>query len=288
MQLESEILFGKFDWTNWGVTFEQQVVSVKEAIAQFEEYYWESRPKTPTKLESFKNDYTSIFDKIPDQSFSEDMLKDFLLTFPADSRARVRAYTALRAMGKWANFELKDWSRLKGNYEADNSRLIPTDDQIIATLDKMTDDWRWVYGIMAAYGLRNHEVFFVDLSEMPIVRVLPTTKTKERLVFPLHNEWSDLFNVSEMKVPPVDITRTNKKIGGSVSSCFKRLKVGFTPYALRDAYAVRAAVLGIDSAIVARWMGHSLTVHHKHYQKYINKEADKLIWENNGKKNSKP
>jgi hypothetical protein len=34
--------------------------------------------------------------------------------------------------------------------------------------DKLTNPaWQWVYGMMATYGLRNHEVFFLTLQNFP-------------------------------------------------------------------------------------------------------------------------
>ncbi len=137
--------------------------------------------------------------------------------------------------------------------------------------------------MMAAYGLRNHEVFHLDLSELPVLKVLNTTKTKEHLVFPLFGNWVEEWNLKKAIIPPINLDRPNKKIGQAVTQAFSRENTGFVPYALRDAYAIRAAVLGIDSAIAAKWMGHSLAVHQKDYQKYLDKEAHLKIWENNGK-----
>ena len=78
----------------------------------------------------------------------------------------------------------------------------------------------------------------------------------------------------------IKLDRPNREIGEAVTKAFSREKTGFVPYALRDAYAIRAAIMGIDSAIMAKWMGHSLAVHHKHYQKYIDKQTHFKIWEN--------
>ncbi|NQE38064.1 hypothetical protein E5S67_05847 [Microcoleus sp. IPMA8] len=47
--------------------------------------------------------------------------------------------------------------------------------------------------------------------------------------------------------------------------------VDLTPYHLCDAYAVRGSVLGIDPAILARWMVHSLQVHFDKYHHHISK-----------------
>ncbi len=285
-KLESDLFLGVFNWSDWGVKSELETqikeLTIEEAIAGFENNYWETRPKTVTKESTLKNDYLSLFLRLPqNEILTEKILKDFLVSFTPNTRQREKAYISLKALGKWANLELKDWSKLKTNYEADSDRYIPSDKEIIETREKIKNPaWQWIYGMMAAYGLRNHEVFHLDLSEMPIIKVLPTTKTKERLVFPLPDNWMEEWDLKNAIIPEIKLDRANRDIGGVVSKAFKRENIGFVPYSLRDAYAIRGAVLGIDSAIMAKWMGHSLTVHQKDYQKYIDKETHQRIWEN--------
>jgi hypothetical protein len=39
--------------------------------------------------------------------------------------------------------------------------MLPSDEVIVEWYDRIPNPtWRYVYGIMATYGLRNHEVFF--------------------------------------------------------------------------------------------------------------------------------
>lgn len=68
--------------------------------------------------------------------------------------------------------------------------------------------WRWVLGVMAAYGLRNHEVFFCDCSALhgggtPVARVPATSKTGERQVWLSLLEWAKHFILSDVGRPPV-------------------------------------------------------------------------------------
>jgi hypothetical protein len=285
-KLESDLFLGVFNWSDWGLKSDSETqvkeLTVEEAIVRFEQNYWETRPKTLTKESTFKNDYLNLFLRLPQKKIlTEQVLRDLLVSFKPNSRSREKAYISLKALGRWANFELKDWSKLKTNYEADTERYIPSDSEITSTREKIKNpSWQWVYGIMAVYGLRNHEVFHLDLSELPVLKVLATTKTKERLVFPLPSDWINQWELNKAKIPQIKLDRANRDIGGVVTKAFKRENIGFVPYAFRDAYAIRGAVLGIDSAIMAKWMGHSLTVHQKDYQKYIDKEAHLKIWEN--------
>ena len=54
---------------------------------------------------------------------------------------------------------------------------------------------------MATYGLRNHEVFFCDVSCLKndgdkILRVFPNTKTGEHQAWPFLPEWINLFGLN--------------------------------------------------------------------------------------------
>ncbi|MDX1978257.1 MAG: hypothetical protein SFT94_11355, partial [Pseudanabaenaceae cyanobacterium bins.68] len=51
-------------------------------------------------------------------------------------------------------------------------RDIPSDEAIAEWFGKIKNPaWRWAYGMFAIYGLRNHEIFHLEL-EFPNVRVV--------------------------------------------------------------------------------------------------------------------
>ena len=130
--------------------------------------------------------------------------------------------------------------------------------------------------MLAAYGLRPSEVFFLDPERLlnggenvncP-VRVLATSKTGERLAYPLHRHWVETFGLKDVKLPKVttDLDRTTlKKVGRYASEAFKKYGVGFRPYDLRHAWAVRAIHAGLSDSIAARTMRHSGAIHTSTY-----------------------
>ena len=61
--------------------------------------------------------------------------------------------------------------------------------------------WRYVYGLLAAYGLRPHEVWFLDLAEFPLIRVRESTKTGSRAVLPLHERWAIEWRLDQVIYP---------------------------------------------------------------------------------------
>ena len=81
------------------------------------------------------------------------------------SRSRQVCCTALAAIAAFLNLELP--TALKtywGSYGASRtqSRALPPDELILSTWEQIPNPaWQFVYGIMATYGLRNHEVFFL-------------------------------------------------------------------------------------------------------------------------------
>ena len=70
---------------------------------------------------------------------------------------------------------------------------------------------------MATYGLRNHEVFFSDLStlkanEDKIIRVLNSTKTGEHQVWPFHPKWVETFELYKLGENPKLLPDINKDL----------------------------------------------------------------------------
>lgn len=124
---------------------------------------------------------------------------------------------------------------------------------------------------MCTYGLRNHEVFFVDLEEFPIAWI-NRGKTNERYVWPLYPEWAYDWKLKDMLIPDCS-GRANKDFGSRITHAFKRLQVPFSPYNLRHAWAVRSLEFGLDLSLAAAQMGHSVRVHSETYHHWINREV---------------
>jgi hypothetical protein len=286
-KLESDLILERFTWTNWGAPTEEEdpqpaptLPTLGEAIEKHETEYWQINRKTPGREKYYLDQYAKPFEILPlDERPSAAVLRDYLLRSSApDTRHRQKIYMAYTALARFVGLELpKDWSKLRGKYKPSAEREIPTDDQILEAWSTIPSDrWRWAYGMMAAYGLRNHEIVRVTL-EFPRVRVWDDSKTGSRVVYPLHPDWPERFNLAEVN-PPQLTSAINKTNGGVVTRTFSKLKLGFTAYALRDAYAIRGAIRGISPAIVAKWMGHSLNTHYGHYLKYLDQSDFDQVW----------
>jgi len=281
-KLESDLIFERFSWADWGETPEKTILAnncENWAIA-FEKAFWESRARTANREVTYYRDYGVALSQLPlDEPLTAATLKKQLLKTEPGTRVRERNWNAYNALARFADIELpKDWRLLKGNYQPP-PRRIPSDDEILATWDRLPPGkWKWAFGMIAAFGLRNHEIVRLDLSEFPTLAIMRDSKTRDRLVYPLHKDWPDRLNLHQFN-PPELTSEVNSINGHRVCVAFRRNKIDFTAYALRDAYAIRSAKLGISPAIASKWMGHSLTVHYKSYLRHIEQLDFDAVWE---------
>jgi integrase len=214
------------------------------------------------------------------------LLTTVLESYPVASRSRQQCALVLGALAQHLALPLPaDWQELGRGYglHAARFRPLPSDAQILQVLDRIPNpQWRLVYGLMATYGLRNHEVFFCDVSALGpggdrVVRVLPTSKTGEHQVWPFQPEWVEHFALERLALerralPSIttDLRVTSlRTVGQRVSEQFRRYDLPLTPYDLRHAWAVRTIHIGLPDTVAARMMGHSVGIHNRTYHHWI-------------------
>ncbi len=215
-----------------------------------------------------------------------DLLNQTLESYSESTRSRQQCTTVLAAFAKHLDINLPpDW-RAKGygyGIHKAHFRKLPSDNLIAEAWTQIPNPrWRLVFGLMATYGLRNHEVFFSDLSGLSkngdnVLRVLPHTKTGEHQVWPFHPSWCELFELAKLGEKPkllpainTDLKETTlQKVGRRVSEQFKRYNLPLTPYDLRHAWAVRTIHIGLPDSVAAKMMGHSVTIHNRTYHHWI-------------------
>lgn len=228
-------------------------------------------------LTTWEGDYHKILKRLPeDQALTSELLTATILGTTPNSKTRKRACMACGSLAKFAGLEF-DPSPLAGSYGPSkvSPRDIPDDLTIATWQSKITNPgWKWVYGMMATYGLRPHECFRLDWEEWkrsaPIAPVGEKTKTGGRRVWPCYPEWFELFGLGEVQLPNVNLERTNEKVGHSVSEYFSdTVKLPFKPYDLRHAWAIRTLEFGLDLSLAAQQMGHSVQVHSQQYHHWI-------------------
>ncbi|NEP16270.1 MAG: site-specific integrase [Leptolyngbya sp. SIO4C1] len=281
-----------FDWRDYlgpSAGLRRAGASLSETIEAFEQHFFTERAPL-TRADSLKTtwekSYAPYLRKLQQMaehhaqySLSEAIYAAVQST-RANSRSRQVCCTALAAFADFMQLDLPiELKTYWGRYGSSRTqaRQLPSDEQIVAVYDQLQNPhWRFVYGVMATYGLRNHEVFFCDYARLSqpdgVIEVLETTKTGSHAVWPFYPEWVERFQLPQLSLPNIqtDLTRTTlQRIGQQVTTQFRRYDIPFSPYDLRHAWAVRTILLGLPDTVAARMMGHSVQVHNRTYHRWI-------------------
>jgi integrase len=171
-------------------------------------------------------------------------------------------------------------------------REIPNDIQILTMYEKfdlisfrtdpkVRDYYKWVFSIIATYGIRPQEIYAIDLEKSFKADTsywlflegskCEGIKTGDRAVPPLHNEWIELLNVTKTKSRSTS-AKDIGRLADQIAQFFRRHRIGCKPYDLRHAYAIRGDKVGKPLVAMARAMGHDVATHVKIYQKWISIE----------------
>jgi len=297
LQLE----LNQFDWINWINNPNKKEIKndfeFPNRLNQFEEFFFQERKNeflASTRKTTWRSSYKPYLKRIlqiyniDHNKDLEDIFQKTLESYKECSRSRKQCATSLSVLAKFLDINLpENWKLNSKGYGLNKAgfRDLPTDEVIEKLWDKIPNkSWKFVFGLMATYGLRNHEVFFCDLSSLTIagdkiIRVLPTTKTGEHQVWPFHPEWVEKFELSKLGENPDLLPNINKdlkittlqKIGKKITDQFKRYSLQIKPYDLRHAWAVRTIFYDLPDTVAARMMGHSVSLHTQTYHHWITK-----------------
>jgi integrase len=269
------LAIGKFDWAEFLTAKEPDHIPTRSWLKQLEEQYFSERARTTKTDGTWRKEYYAVLAKLPmDRAPTAELLTDLICTTKPDSRTRRRACYAAAALAEIAGIELNT-TRLIGNYSPRRTspRDLPNDGLIAQCYEQIPNaSWQWAYGVMATYGLRNHEIGYIDLESLKqspgIVSILEGGKTGARRVWPCYPEWWErwqLWNVN----PPEIVGKNNSDLGHRMYVQFERYGIPFNPYDLRHAWAVRTIYFGWDVSLSAAQMGHSVQVHCDVYHHWL-------------------
>ncbi|MGG6269452.1 site-specific integrase [Leptolyngbya sp. AN03gr2] len=299
----AQLIQDKFDWREYltftdGKRLSQQTLS--QQIEAFEQYFFE-QPERSLNPASTKTTWSTAYapylrklSAIAADSATLTLTEVIYKTINSTqnhSRSRQLCCTTLGAFAEFMNLTLpKDLKVLSGSYGASQTKMreLPTDEEILATWAAIPNPaWRFVYGMMATFGLRNHEVFYCNLNGLKkgetSIEVLPTTKTGSHQVWAFHPEWIEAFNLREIQLPSVETNlskTTLQQVGKRVTTQFNRYDLPFSPYDLRHAWAIRTIHIGLSDTVAAKMMGHSVQIHTRTYHQWITQRDQQLAVDN--------
>ena len=270
--LGAALVADTFDWNDYQVRKKKSSLTVKDWTKKFEDDY---RGQHRVADRSWENSWAKVFDGLPqDERLDELILVEQCLSKPENSQIRRRTCRKLQALANFAGIEV-DLLKYQGHYSATRTkkRDLPDDIQIAECINNIPNPgWRWVYGAMAALGLRPHEAFFCHWTDEGLQ--VTKGKTGPRLVFQaFYPEWVEQWNLKEIILPKIsaDTAYEKGRLGRKIRNQLrKEYNLPFLPYDLRHAYAIRATVLfGVPGTVSAQLMGHSPEMHHQVYHRWI-------------------
>jgi integrase len=267
---------GKFDWSEYleEITEESKPIPIHQWIEKLETDYFAERARTAKTEGTWDKEYFRILKKLPDKPLTTELLTELIYSTSADTRVRRRTCYAAKALARVAGLDL-DITRLIGDYSPQKvtPRDLPSDELIAEWRDRIPNPaWQWAYGMMATYGLRNHEIFCLELDSLKqspgIVSVTDEAKRDAHRVWPCYPEWWDRWKLWDVKLPNVT-GKNNSDLGHRIYVQLKRYGMPFNPYDLRHAWAVRTIYFGWDVSLAAAQMGHTVAVHCSVYHRWI-------------------
>ena len=291
-KLADELDRGVFDWSRWiDVNPDLPVSSLNcgEWVEGFRQHLF-THKLTGTEEEKTYKWKQQYFNRgirqLPmEESLTPIIIRLIIQRTDPDMPSREKYVRALSALAKFAEVEV-DLSDLKSKYGPKDTqpRNIPSDEEITRIIDAISDvRWRWAFGMMAAYGLRDHELFFsqVVIRDGAPVCDVNQGKTGARESYPVLRCWVDRWRLPENLTPKTTIT-VQAKLGMKVSKKWRLIapNLEWTPYDLRHAYAIRCHIKRVPPATAAAWMGHSPTMHLNTYNKWISRQQHNDIWKN--------
>jgi len=266
------------DWSEVGGTEEEKPETVEQALKRFEEKF-----KPDMKPITWKTDYYNVFKWLDtEKDLTIDLLEEVLDQTKAHTRTRRRFSLALGKSAESAGLK-NNFKSMRGKYSASEvePRDLPNDEKIVEGFHSINNPgWRWVYGMLATYGLRNHEVFYLDTTDLgagqsPEIFVREG-KTGKRLVWPCYPEWVDEFGLRKKCLPNVT-GKEHKDYGQRVTKFFGRT-FDFTALDLRHRWAIRTLEFNWPYALAAMQMGHSVKEHERTYHRSITAETHRKVF----------
>ncbi len=285
---------------------EQPAKLISEWIQEYEREFWKNHEKNRRGIRTWETHYLRHLKKLPqDVTLSVEALEIALTKTKANTSSRFFLTWQLKKFCEFCGINgLKIINAYATPKPHPAIRKVPSDEEIIAGFTKIgmplsaytskenftkPAQWQWVYGMLATYGLRPHELFAIDIQAFTdaantfhLVTLNPSltdgTKTGERScgIPPLHPHWIELFDLKNVKFPDNQGSLNNKT--AKIQIRFRVIDIGFRPYDLRHAYAIRGHRLRVPIKTMADYMGHTVQEHTKTYQRWMNEDANLEIY----------
>ncbi|MCP4972378.1 MAG: hypothetical protein GY914_01680, partial [Prochlorococcus sp.] len=264
-RLEDVLEEEAFSWANWTPSAIKQlhahnshhVLTGEAFVAAIERTFKEKYPETPqNSTTTWGKKWSPTIRRLKHEAFeaiTENDIREHLLSIKSPS-ARATAGSVISVTVK-----ARGWSELiptESIYQAASGytkaeltpRDIPDDEELLSYVEKIPDkNWRWMYSICLAYGIRPHEIAHSTIKDDRSLWV-DYGKTGAREVWACPDELVDELNLLDVYKPRQSAATVAKAAADYLSHTKKSGRIGvvdrparipFGLYTLRHAYAIR-------------------------------------------------
>ncbi|MEH2201138.1 integrase [Nostoc sp.] len=273
-----------FPWNNWIEKGFTPLNTCEYWIEAFKEEFLIKQQQFSAN--TWERHYLLQFDRLPSKAeLTGELLLKTLLSIPINTWTRYHTASSYIKLAKFAGIDI-DLRPYKGKYNpTDTIKDLPDDEAIAQIREQIVSaQWQWVYGMLAAYGLRPHEVFFAKVEkDKPYKCQISEGKTGARIVRPFYPEWAERWKLWEQQnivTQKSEYWELGRQVRQSLYFRFKKIGANLAPYDLRHAYAIRVSVVfELPPTTSAKLMGHSVVEHLKTYQRHIDEKTNSLAVE---------
>jgi hypothetical protein len=281
IEIGTDLMLGRWKWEE--AEPKPIALTIPDLIELHKQQYLDRNTNTPDTLVYWKKDYLYPFNKLPiDKPLSVDLCKAEIAKIARNTRSRSRYIKAYRQLLQIANMDASSLVSEKGSYRANKvvPREIPDESAIIKWGDKIPAAWQFYYFLLACFGLRGTEAHpsnckLEDLATGEIV--VYAGKTRDWRYVPSCSE--KLFKTLYREPSWAKLDRTPSQLSEDFCKLLHDIGCEFTPYALRHHYAYFTLLDGWDTALSARYMGHSIALHQQTYWLCIDRARERQIRE---------
>jgi len=271
-KLERELKAGTFDWGDWSVNGRIGGPTWRDAI---DALYKKKVVLGRTKESTWEVNYMGRLKRLnPGSEVSSTSIREAIEFYERETYSYKLMYYLMKDIAMLLGVRFPEVGLPTYTQENTALKKVPNDDEIIEWVLSAGPAHQWCFGMMATYGLRPHEVPLCTQIEDGYVQVPQNTKTGFRTVVPLYRDWIETFDLANRVQPPEAVLTSGRPDACAVWLNTRRvaMKLPWTPYALRHAYAGRLWRSGgaqLDPFTAARLMGHSLKEHIKTYRAFV-------------------
>jgi hypothetical protein len=282
IEIGTDLLLGKWEWAEEVNLADSTTIA--DLIEMHRLKYLDRNGDSRDTLTYWKKDFLYPFNKLPrEERLSIDLCRSTIDSIPNNTRSRTRYIKAYRQLLQIANIDASTLVLQRGNYQATRviPREIPDKATIIAWGAKIPAAWQFYYFLLACFGLRGTEAHASNCKLEDLATGELTVyagKTKQWRYVPTCSE--ELFKILYREPEWAKIDRTPNQLSDDFCKVLNRIGCEFTPYALRHHYAYFTLLEGWDTALSARYMGHSIALHQQIYWLCIDKSRERQIRQN--------